>query len=311
MARTLRHEVLGHYALNTFQPAHKRAILDAIAATRGDPAFAQTWSDVDSNYPGRSDIGKAEEVYCAFAEYAAAGRASSSGQTALEQTCFSKQRPLTDRDLAAIVDHVADGLHRNTRRQQTFPATDAEQFRSAERTNDIKASTYDERVADHRETIRARRRQDAAPRPRDVVASLRNVPVPEVAKRAHTYLSTTDLADRWGYSSRWVRELGAARDFPDPAFAVSRDLIPIWGLDDVEAWESRNDPTLKHNRRLAAQQLSSPRRHRSSYTPPLGATYEQRVAFCRELFRQRRVRQRASRSQRATPVDSGLRRRRD
>jgi putative DNA primase/helicase len=160
VARTLRHEVLGHYALNTFQPAHKRAILDAIGATRGNPAFAQTWSDVDTNYPGRSEIGKAEEVYCAFAEYAAAGRASSNGQTALEQTCFSKQRPMTDRDLAAIVDHVADGLHRNTRRQQTFPATDAEQFRSAERTNDIKASTYDERVADHRETIRARRQQE-------------------------------------------------------------------------------------------------------------------------------------------------------
>lgn len=158
VARTLRHEVLGHYGLNTFQPAHKRAILDAIGATRGNPAFAQTWSDVDTNYPGRSETGKAEEVYCAFAEYAAAGRASSNGQTALEQTCFSKQRPMTDRDLAAIVDHVADGLHRNTRRQQTFPATDAEQFRSAERTN-IKASTYDERVADHREAIRARRQQ--------------------------------------------------------------------------------------------------------------------------------------------------------
>ena len=85
VARTLRHEVLGHYALNTFQPAHKRAILDAIAATRGNPAFAQTWSDVDTNYPGRSEIGKAEEVYCAFAEYASAGRASSNGQTALDR----------------------------------------------------------------------------------------------------------------------------------------------------------------------------------------------------------------------------------
>jgi hypothetical protein len=61
-----------------------------------------------------------------------------------------------------------------------------------------------------------------------------------------------------GNSSRWVRELVAARDFPDPAFAVSRGLIPIWSFDDVEAWESRNDPTLKHNRRLAAQQPASP-----------------------------------------------------
>ena len=61
---------------------------------------------------------------------------------------------MTDRDLAAIVDHVANGLHRNTRRQQTFPPTPPEQFRSAERTKDIKASSYDERVAYHRETIR-------------------------------------------------------------------------------------------------------------------------------------------------------------
>ena len=35
----------------------------------------------------------------------------------------------------------------------------------------------------------------------------------EVAKQPHSYLSTTDLADRWGYSSLWVRELVAARDF--------------------------------------------------------------------------------------------------
>jgi hypothetical protein len=92
---------------------------------------------------------------------------------------------MTDRDLAAIVDPVAGGLHRNTRRQQTFAATDAEQFRSAERTNDIKASTYDERVADHRKTIRARRQQETQRQDR-VVASLRSVPVPEVAKRPHT-----------------------------------------------------------------------------------------------------------------------------
>jgi hypothetical protein len=43
---------------------------------------------------------------------------SSNGQAALEEACFSKQRPMTDSNLAAIVDHVADGLHGNTRRQQ-------------------------------------------------------------------------------------------------------------------------------------------------------------------------------------------------
>jgi hypothetical protein len=50
--------------------------------------------------------------------------------------------------------------------------------------------------------------------------------VPEVAKRRRPILSPTDLADRWGYSSRWVRELVAARDFPDPADIVLS--LPHW-----------------------------------------------------------------------------------
>jgi len=32
--KTLRHEVLGHYGLNTFKPADKKAILDEIIASR-------------------------------------------------------------------------------------------------------------------------------------------------------------------------------------------------------------------------------------------------------------------------------------
>lgn len=106
------------------------------------------------------------------------------------------------------------------------------------------------------------------------MASLRSVPATGSGKAGPASITARPTSPtRWGYSSRWARELVAARDFPGPAFAVSRGLIPIWSLDDVEAWESRNDPTLKHNRRLAAQQLSSPHRRRSSYTPPLGATY--------------------------------------
>ncbi|GKW25993.1 hypothetical protein PEC311524_35870 [Pectobacterium carotovorum subsp. carotovorum] len=40
---TLRHEVLGHYGLNTFKSADKRLVIDAIIKTRKDPKYRSLW----------------------------------------------------------------------------------------------------------------------------------------------------------------------------------------------------------------------------------------------------------------------------
>ena len=42
--RSLRHEVLGHFGINTFNPAEKRAVLDGIIEARNEPSTAGIWA---------------------------------------------------------------------------------------------------------------------------------------------------------------------------------------------------------------------------------------------------------------------------
>lgn len=61
--RSLRHDILGHFGINTFNPREKRALLDSIVDARSVPSLMAVWQEVDHNYPGMSDIRKAEEVF--------------------------------------------------------------------------------------------------------------------------------------------------------------------------------------------------------------------------------------------------------
>lgn len=53
------------------------------------------------------------------------------------------------------------------------------------------------------------------------------------------YLGTADLARRWGYTTRGVRNLVLNEtDFPAPAFAVNEGRIRVWAMAAIEAWEA-------------------------------------------------------------------------
>jgi putative DNA primase/helicase len=41
--RSLRHEILGHFGINTFKPSEKRAILETIIEARNAPDVAPLW----------------------------------------------------------------------------------------------------------------------------------------------------------------------------------------------------------------------------------------------------------------------------
>ena len=129
---SLSHEVLGHFGLNTFEPGQKRAILDAIAATRSDAGFAEIWRQIDGHYKGVSESTKAEEIFCLQAEKATPAIDPALGIGALNEVCFARRRPLTPYDLDNIVAYVAYGMSRGERPQQTFPATDRDQFRAGD-----------------------------------------------------------------------------------------------------------------------------------------------------------------------------------
>ncbi len=137
VARAIRHEVLGHYGLNTFKPDEKRDLLDRILETRQEPTLSHIWQRVDKNYAGQSELLKAEEVFAFVAEdertFAEKGwdKVRASFQKALRASGLS-DRPLTLPELREEARQVAKGIQLGQRQQHTFPASDDAQFRIQE-----------------------------------------------------------------------------------------------------------------------------------------------------------------------------------
>ncbi|WP_323638763.1 LPD38 domain-containing protein [Pectobacterium polonicum] len=137
---TLRHEVLGHYGLNTFKSADKRLVIDAIIKTRKDPKYRSLWEQIDKHYSDKSEPFQAEEVFAHAAELERTERNARSRQRiipasvlhafqmALRQSGLVKG-PMRISELYDAVDAVADGIRSGRRKQQTFPKTDQDQFR--------------------------------------------------------------------------------------------------------------------------------------------------------------------------------------
>jgi putative DNA primase/helicase len=134
MLLTLRHEVLGHYGVNTFQPAEKRALLDGIIVARQEPSLARLWADVDSHYAGYPIDVRAEEVFALQCEaiepghHIGAAQVLERGQQSFSETCIARVRPMQIHDLHNIACMVAQGLHDRSRTQQNFPQI-TQQFR--------------------------------------------------------------------------------------------------------------------------------------------------------------------------------------
>ncbi len=128
--QTIRHEILGHFGLNTFKPSEKRALISAISKTRSQPDLSKLWSDVDTSYSQRSESFKAEEIFCLACE---AVEPDSNvdwprAERTFHQVVLARSRPMEYEDLFTIAIMVANGLKDRTGFQRTFPATDNDQW---------------------------------------------------------------------------------------------------------------------------------------------------------------------------------------
>lgn len=132
---TLRHEVVGHFGLNTFEPAIKRRILDRILETEKVPSLRPAWRHVNRHYPADTtpaDI-RAEEVFAYLAERekgrfgAAWDRVLSLLNRAMRQTGLSKH-PLSRAELHDLASTISKEIRDGRRQQRTFPETDQDQF---------------------------------------------------------------------------------------------------------------------------------------------------------------------------------------
>lgn len=67
---TLRHEVLGHYGLDTFTPSDKKALLQKLIDAKNEKWIAPVWKQIagDSFYGKKSELHQAEEVFAHIAE---------------------------------------------------------------------------------------------------------------------------------------------------------------------------------------------------------------------------------------------------
>ena len=66
LRRSLNHEIIGHYGLNTLEPDDKKLLLDSIINNRDN--LSDLWDDVDRAYSDEPLYLKAEEVFCLVVE---------------------------------------------------------------------------------------------------------------------------------------------------------------------------------------------------------------------------------------------------
>ena len=128
---TLRHEVLGHFGINTFNPAEKRAVLDGIIEARNESGMSELWDEVAQLYPEADDSLKAEEVFafaCEAIEPQTRGNVIE-GTRSFRETCIERSRPMQIRDLINVTTMVAEGMRDRSRIQQNFPESDHAQFK--------------------------------------------------------------------------------------------------------------------------------------------------------------------------------------
>jgi hypothetical protein len=131
LERSLRHEAIGHFGINTFTADEKRRILTSIIDARDQPGINKIWDLVEENYPDRPILMKAEEVFAYSCEAIEPAKSinQDQGNRALRETCTERTRPMQLQDLIAMTELVADGMRDRSRTQQIFPATDQDQFR--------------------------------------------------------------------------------------------------------------------------------------------------------------------------------------
>jgi hypothetical protein len=144
---TLRHEILGHYGINTFNPGEKQLVLNAVHEARNQPGMHELWAAADRDYADKTDPEKAEEVYCFVCEGIDPAQPvdKALGEQALRAILFhnTRTKPMQLDDLSNIASMVAEGLRDRTRTQQTFPSNPRLQFR----TDMSKADTVDQSAA--------------------------------------------------------------------------------------------------------------------------------------------------------------------
>jgi hypothetical protein len=127
LMKSLRHEVLGHYGLNTLSPKDKRALMDALIVARNSPGLKGLWDDVDKHYKDDTDDIRAEEVFAAQCERLKppsdvnTPQMVQSGKAAYYDVCVARKRTVSLQDLESMAYMVADRVQKRSCAPLTIP----------------------------------------------------------------------------------------------------------------------------------------------------------------------------------------------
>lgn len=123
---TLRHEILGHYGLDTFSPQDKQALLDKILASKEEPSLKLIWDDIAVLYKDKSQNVQAEEVFARLAESPRSGKEKLADllhsilARLLRKMFPAKKGVITRSELLREIEVISKGIRNGNRPRKTF-----------------------------------------------------------------------------------------------------------------------------------------------------------------------------------------------
>lgn len=125
---TLRHEVLGHYGLDTFTPENKRALLQKLSDAKSEKWLAPAWSEISrpEMYGDKSEQHQAEEVFAHLTENELPSRTIQAWNGI--KTEFSRmlrkaglaKGPIKEHELDSLIRAVGEGIRSGKRTRQNI-----------------------------------------------------------------------------------------------------------------------------------------------------------------------------------------------
>lgn len=122
LQRTLQHEILGHFLINTYTPAEKQDAITKImeADHRNEPSLAGHWDKAKALYPDKPRSVQAEEVFAMIAERT---QINHDHHFKMSDQILGKTQ-ITLQDIENTIQHRVDLLKSGELEQKTFPDTD-------------------------------------------------------------------------------------------------------------------------------------------------------------------------------------------
>lgn len=138
---TLKHELMGHYLLNTYSLENKKDILMSVIRSRGEPSLSSLWDSVIARYPDKSPLWQAEEVFATVAE-----KLEVIGSFLERDIDISKMNRVTANHIGREIAFSIEEIKRGDRPQLLFPEKDM-QF-TARKSNEAPVN-FDDLDVDH------------------------------------------------------------------------------------------------------------------------------------------------------------------